>query len=170
MISTGFQILQANLRKSREVNHSLFNDESLQSYAVIFTTEPLAKSENNTCVTAPAYLSYWQPFFPTKQAISLERQSLSPFRAMIWTNKKFANIQQIAILHSDICAVILQTDDQDLFLVSVYVPCSTNNRLADDIQLEERINLLHNAFLHEQFAKLHLELILTGDFNRWDTL
>ena len=89
---------------------------------------------------------------------------------MIWRNKKFANIQQIAISHSDICDVILQTDDRDLFLISVYVLFSTNNRLADDTQLEERINLLHNAFLHEQLAKPHLELILTGDFNRWDTL
>ena len=55
-------------------------------------------------------------------------------------------------------------------MASVYVPCSTNNRLADDTQLEERINLLHNAFLHEQLTKPHLELILTGDFNRWYTL
>ena len=89
---------------------------------------------------------------------------------MIWTNKKFAKIQQIAIPHSDICAVILQTDDRDLFLISVYLPFSTSNRLADDTQLEESINLLLNVFLHEQLTQSHLELILTGDFNRWDTL
>ncbi len=128
MLSTDFRILQANLRKSREVSHNLFNDVSLQSYAAIFTTEPWAKFENNTCVTAPAYHTYWQSFFPTKQAISLERQSPSPFRAMIWTNKKFANIQQIAIPHPDICAVILQADDRDLFLASVQY----NNRLANN--------------------------------------
>ena len=166
MLSTDFRILQANLRKSREVSHSLFNDESLQSYAAIFTTEPWTKFENNTCVTAPAYHTYWESFFPTTQVISLERQSPSPFRAMIWTNKKFANIQQIAIPHPDICAATLQADDRDLFSASVYVPCSTNNRLANNTQLEEMINLLHNAFLHEQLAKPHLELILTGDFNR----
>ena len=89
-----------------------------------------------------------KPFSPTKRAISLERRSPSLFCAMIWTNKKFANIQQIAIPHSNISALILQTDDQDLFLISVYVPFSTNNRLADDIQLEGKINLLYNEFLH----------------------
>ena len=94
MLSTDFQILQANLRKSREVSHSLFNNESLQPYAAIFITEPWAKLENGTCFTAPAYHTYWQPFFPTKYAVSLERRSPSPFCAMIWTNKKFANVQQ----------------------------------------------------------------------------
>ncbi len=51
---------------------------------------------------------------------------------MIWANKKIANIQQITIPHFDIFPDILQTDDRYLFLVSVYVLYSTNNRLADD--------------------------------------
>ena len=107
MLSTDFQILQANQRKSREVSHSFFNDEGLQPYSAIFTKEPWAKLENGTCFTAPAYHTYWQLFYPTKHAIPLEGRSSSPFRAMIWTNKKFANVQQIAIPHPDICAVIL---------------------------------------------------------------
>lgn len=169
MPSSDFHILQANLRKSREISHSLFNDESLKSHVVIFTTEPWAKFENNIYFTAPAYHTYWQPFFPTKQTISLDRRS-PPFRVMIWINKKFSIIQQITIPHHDICDLIFHTDDRDLFLVSVYIPCSTNNCLVDNTELGKRINLLCNTFLHKQQAKPHLELILTGDFNRCDTL
>ena len=55
-------------------------------------------------------------------------------------------------------------------MVSVYVPCSTGNRMVDNAQLEERINLLYNVFCHERLAKPHLELILTGNFNRWNAL
>lgn len=75
MPSLDFHILRANLRKSRDISHSLFNDESLKQYAAIFTTEPWAMCENNICSTAPAYHSYWQPCFPTKQIISPDGQS-----------------------------------------------------------------------------------------------
>lgn len=40
MFSSEFQILQADLRKSRKISHSLFNDKSLQSHAAILITEP----------------------------------------------------------------------------------------------------------------------------------
>lgn len=83
MLNMDFQILQANLRKSREIGHSLFNDNSLQSFAAILTTEPWAKEENNACFTAPAYHSYWQPYFPTICTASLERRAPSPFCAMV---------------------------------------------------------------------------------------
>ena len=39
-MSTDLKILQANLHKSKEASQSFFNDDSLQTYNVILTTEP----------------------------------------------------------------------------------------------------------------------------------
>lgn len=89
---------------------------------------------------------------------------------MIWINKQYANIQQISVQSPDIYIVVLQTNSRDLFLGSVYISCSINNRTLDDLRLEKRINLLYEAFRQEQLSKPHLEFILTGNFNRWDAL
>ena len=89
---------------------------------------------------------------------------------MIWIHKRYANIQQISVQSPDICAIVLQTNSRDLFLASVYIPCSINNRILDDPRLGKKINLLYEAFRQEQLSKSHLEFILTGDFNCWDAL
>lgn len=170
MFNTDFRILQANLRKSCEIGHSLFNDNEFQSFAAILTTETWAKIENNTCFTAPAYHFHWQPYFPTTRTAPSEGRTPSPFCFMVWVNKQYANVQQIPVLSPDICAVILQTSNRDLFMASIYVPCSTNNRALGNARLEKRISLLYNTFCQERLAKPHLELILTSDFNRWDVL
>ncbi len=170
MFSTEFRILQANLRKSCEIGDSLFNDDDLQSLTAILSTEPWARVENNTCFTASAYHSHWQLYFPTTRTAPSERQTPSLFRALIWINKRYANVQQIPVLSPNICAVVLQTNSRDIFMASVYVPCSTNNQTLDNTRLEKRINFLYDAFSQERLTKPNLELILTGDFNRWDVL
>ncbi len=55
-------------------------------------------------------------------------------------------------------------------MASVYILCSTNNRTLDNTLLEKRISFLYDVFCQKRLAKPHLELILTGDFNRWDVL
>lgn len=170
MLSTDFRILQANLRKSCEIGHSLFNDNELQSFAAILTTEPWAKIENNTCFTAPVYHYHWQPYFLTTRTALIEGRAPSPFRSMVWINKRYVNVQQIPVFSPDICAVILQTSNRDIFMASVYIPCIINNRTLDNARLEKRISLLYDAFCQERLVKPHLELILTSDFNRWDVL
>ena len=170
MFSTDFRILQGNLRKSYEMGHGLLNDDDLQSFAAILTTKSWISIENNTCFTASACHSHWQPHFPTTRTALSERRAPSSFRAMIWINKQYTNVQQIPVLSLDICAVVVQTNSRDLFMASVYVFCSINNRTLDNTRLEKRISFLYDAFCQKRLTKPHLELILTGDFNRWDVL
>ena len=77
------------------------------------------------------------------------------------------------IEHWDIVAVItdLLPVERKIFLVSVYIPCSQKNtRDRATQQLLRRLNLIWAAFLEEKSNIPELELIITGDFNRWDSL
>lgn len=124
MIYPDFKILQANLRKSKDVSQSLFNDDALQSYSAILITKPWAKLNGQIPYTTPFTHMYWQPFFPSC-SYTPERHTTSPaFCAMIWINKSHANIQQVEVIHQDICLVILTLGNRKIFLASIYIPCS----------------------------------------------
>lgn len=73
-------------------------------------------------------------------------------------------------MHKDICAVILTLNDRKVFLASVYIPCSQSSRAKDDSRLKKRLDLLQHAFLFQKQQVSELELVITGDFNRWDSL
>lgn len=57
-----------------------------------------------------------------------------------------------------------------LLVVSAYIPCNSGNREIDQRNLQDRLNLIHNIYLAEKTRYSDLELMLTSDFNRWDTL
>lgn len=89
---------------------------------------------------------------------------------MIWINKSQANIQQVEVMHQDVCSVTLTLGDQKIFLASVYLPCNRGSRIKDNLRLEKRLDLLRQAFLLHKRHDKNLELVITGDFNRWDSL
>lgn len=89
---------------------------------------------------------------------------------MIWYNKSLSHIRQISIAHSDICAVITRIASRTIFLASVYVPCSSGTLEKDNRRLESRLHWIRTAYRQEKDQCPELELILTGDFNRWNTL
>lgn len=170
MSCSDFKILQANLRKSIDISQSLLNDDALQSYSVLLTTEPLAKLNGSVPFTVPLTHTYWQPFFPLSKYTPQEHPRSPVFRAMIWVNKAYTSIQQVEIVHRDICAVILILRDRKIFFASIYVPCSRGSRTKDDLRLKKRLDLLQQAFLLQKQQDSNLELVITGDFNRWDLL
>lgn len=55
-------------------------------------------------------------------------------------------------------------------LVSVYVPRIRNQREKDLQQLITRLSLIKQAYAIEKSVDGDLELVLTGNFNRWDSL
>lgn len=55
-------------------------------------------------------------------------------------------------------------------LVSVYLPCVTNEREKNLWHFQSRLSLISNLYKIEQRTNLDLEFILTGNFNRWDSL
>ena len=143
MSDTDFKILQANLRKSKDISQSLFNDDALQSYSVILITEPWAKLDN--CLTpfsVPCTHMHWQPFFPSNKYTSHDQLRTPVFRSMIWVNKVYTGIQQVELAHPDICAIVLTLGDRKIFLASVYIPCSRGSQIKDDLRLNKRLSML----------------------------
>ena len=64
MSHTDFKIIQANLRKSKDISQSLLNDDTLQSYLVILTTEPWVRLDDLVPFTVLFTHMHWQPFSP----------------------------------------------------------------------------------------------------------
>lgn len=91
---------------------------------------------------------------------------------MIWAQKDIY-CRQVPINHWDITAVIteLVPSQRKILIVSVYIPCSQNsNKDRTSRQLLRRLDLIRSAFSEEKSRIPELELIITGDFNRWDSL
>lgn len=157
-MSNQLQILQANVNKSSNVSQSLFNDPQLSMYSFIALTEPWSRLSGDIPYLSPMFHTYWTPFYPTK-VNHLSSNNTVCFRSMIWVNMAQKS-RQVPIDHPDLTAVISQVQERMLLLVSVYIPCSSGNRDMD----QERLNIIRSIRYSD------LEIILTADFNRWDTL
>ncbi len=112
--------------------------------------------------------SNWNPIFPTVQD-NTTKNNVTCFRSIIWVNKN-QKPGQVAIDHPDLTAVYAQVGKRDLFIASIYIPCSSNRPEADEKVLRSRLDLVKKPFMKEKETCLQLEVILAGDFNRWDTL
>ena len=54
-------------------------------------------------------------------------------------------------------------------MVSVYIPYSTSTS-DDEPRLTSRFNLIQETYIKIKESTPNLELVVSGDFNRWDTL
>ena len=59
---------------------------------------------------------------------------------------------------------------KDLFIASIYILCSSNRPEAGEKVLRSRLNLVKKTFMKKKETCPQLEVILAGDFNRWDKL
>ena len=90
---------------------------------------------------------------------------------MIWANKAF-QCRQVTIPHSDITAVVssFEKEKRSVMLILVYILCIINQREKNLRQLTTRLEMIEKAYRQERSLNKRLELIVTGDFNRWDLL
>ena len=152
-----FQILQLNVRKQREVQHSLMNDEQLKDCCVLAISEPYARIINSTLVTVPTGHPNWTKMVPTVRCG--DRWAL---RSMLWIRKDI-EAEQVPVQSSDLTAAVLRLPDQSTLVVSVYV------ELQDTEALKVAICELHQV-IRETRSKVgtRMDVILAGDFNRHD--
>ena len=170
-VPSKLQVLQLNANKPSNVLLSLLNDSTLSHYGFLLLTEPWADCHpNNDPYSAPIFHSHRQPFFPSKIRHGKTRNS-GCFRSMIWARKDL-KCRQVNIKHPDVTAIIydLAEKNRRIMLVSVYIPCIRNQREKDLQQLITRLSLIRQAYATDKSVDADLELILTGDFNRWDSL
>lgn len=123
------QILQLNANKSSDVSQSLLNDTKLVDYGFLLLTEPWAHvNDSEEPFSTPRFYFHMHPFFPSKIR-QKKSQNSGCFRSMIWANKAF-QCRQVTIPHADITAVVssFETEKRSVMLISVYIPCITNQR------------------------------------------
>ena len=158
------------MRKSHETTHSFFHDPDFEEASLLLLTEPYASLNSaNLPVSVPLYHTKWQSFFPSHVSLPItNRVTRAPFRSMIWAANG-QKVQQVPIHHPDITAVILSLQDRAILMVSVYIPYSTSTS-DDEPRLTSRLNLIQETYIKIKESTPNLELVVSGDFNRWDTL
>lgn len=158
------------MRKSRESTHSFFHDPDFEEACLLLLTKPyVALNSAKLLESVPCYHTKWQPFFPSLcSQPTTNRAHRVLFRSMIWSAKR-QKVHQAPIHHSDLTAVLLSLSDRAILLISVYIPCSTSTS-KDEPRLMSCLNLINETYLKVRKNTPNLELIVSGDFNWWDTL
>lgn len=72
-------------------------------------------------------------------------------------------------MHSDITAISIETPGRSFVIVSVYIPCSTNQKEIDKEAITTQLNLISKVFTEKMSQHPDTEFILMGDFNQWDS-
>ena len=154
-----FQILQLNVRKQREVQHSLMSDEQLKDCGVLAISEPYARIIDGTLVTVPMGHPNW-----TKMGPTVQRGDRWAFRSMLWIRKDI-EAEQVPVQSSDLTAALLRLPDRSILVVSVYVEPQ------DAEALTVAICELHQV-IRETRSKIgtRVDVVLAEDFNRHDQL
>ncbi|EAQ85226.1 hypothetical protein CHGG_09240 [Chaetomium globosum CBS 148.51] len=78
------KILQLNVRKRREVQQSLLNDEGLKDFAVLAISEPYARLIEGSVTTVPMSHHNWTKLIPTTR-----REATWPIRSMLWVRSRY---------------------------------------------------------------------------------
>jgi hypothetical protein len=159
-METKFQIFQLNMRKGKETQLSVMNDEELKDYTVILMSEPWCTTIDEEVITIPQFHRSWTKFHPT----TLDKERRWPLRSLLWINTEIEAIQ-VLILLVDLIIVVLRIPESLILVVSVYVECGGNEIL------EHYMELLRRA-IQEARAEYgpQLEVVLAGDFNRHNGL
>ena len=163
--------MQLNANKLSNVLQSLLNDTKLVDYRFLLLTEPWAHvNDSEEPFSTLRFHSHMHPFFLSKIR-QKKSQNSGCFQSMIWANKVF-QCQQVTIPHADITAVVsgFEKEKRSMMLILVYIPCITNQREKNLRQLTTRLEMIEKAYRQERSLDERLELIVTGDFNRWDLL
>lgn len=170
LIPGNLHIIQANMRKLRETTHSFFHDPNFEQASFLLFTEPYVTLDiANSSTFLLLYYTKWQPFFPSYiSKPTANRLSQISFHSMIWTAKS-QKIQQVPIHHFNITILLLSLLDRSVFLVSVYIPCNTSSS-KNKPRLQSWLDFIQKIYLEKKRSILNLELVVSDDFNRWDTL
>jgi hypothetical protein len=153
------KVFQLNLRKQREVQQSVMNDDQLQDFAILALSEPYAFLKEDRVITAPIAHVYWTKMIPTSQ-----RAGRWPIRSMLWIRKDLDS-EQIPIQSPDLTAALLHLTDRAVFVVSTYVEPANQEALQQTI-----IQLQTAIYETQRRVGIRMDIIIVGDFNRHDYL
>ncbi|EAQ84299.1 hypothetical protein CHGG_10703 [Chaetomium globosum CBS 148.51] len=131
------KILQLNVRKRREVQQSLLNDEGLKDFAVLAISEPYARLIEGSVTTVPMSHHNWTKLIPTTR-----RETTWPIRSMLWVRSDI-EVEQIPVPSADLTAARIRLPDRAVLMVSVRFRNGTGTRtdiiLAGDFNRHDQL-------------------------------
>lgn len=162
--SKTLRVAQANLRRGRETQLSLLNDQSLQSCDLLLISEPYVFLMDGA-ICSHTHI-HWTPLWPSRRHQPSGR--MKPYRSMIWVNKMTFPHRQIEVPSPDITAVLIFTPSPTL-IVSVYVPPEGGpNGIRSLTQVLEAIRQIYRRVQRDHMDQV--DILIAGDFNRHDQL
>jgi hypothetical protein len=153
------KVFQLNVRKQREVQQSVMNDQQLQDFGIIALSEPHSFIMDGVVTTVPLGHAQWTKMIPGSQ-----HEGRWAIRSMLWIRKDIES-EQVTIQSSDLTAALLYLPDRAVFVASVYV------EPANPEALLQTIDLLQLAIQETQHKiGTRMDILLAGDFNQHDCL
>jgi hypothetical protein len=120
------QVLQLNMQKRREVQHSVMNDERLKKYAALVISEPYGFEMEGKVRTSPMGHQSWMVILPS------ERYSGRwAVRSMLWVRKDI-ECEQVSVPSTELMVVLPRLPDRPM------LPTSTCVEGANPAALRER--------------------------------
>ena len=102
------QVLQLNMQKRREVQHSVMNDESLKEYAALVISEPYVFEMEREVRTSPLGHQGWTVILPSER-----HSGRRPVRSMLWVRKDI-ECEQLSAASADLTVVLLRLPDRSV--------------------------------------------------------
>lgn len=153
------QVLQLNMQKRREVQHSVMNDERLGGYVALLVSKTYDFEMEGKVRTSPMGHHCWTAILPSER-----HSGRWPVRNMLWVRNDI-ECEQVSVPSADLTVVLLRLPDRPVLLASVYVEGGSG------AALEETMRLLDDAVGEAQhYGEPRLDIVVAGDFNRHDQL
>jgi len=153
------QILQLNMQKRREVQHSVLNDASLKGYTALAIGEPYVFEMDGKVRTSPMGHESWAAILP-----SARHDGRWAVRSMLWVCKDI-DCEQVNVLSADLMVALLRLPDRSVLLASVYVEGSNTAALSETMRFLD--DVISTA---QRRSGRPLDAVVAGDFNRHDQL
>jgi len=153
------QILQLNVQKRREVQHSVMNDASLKGYTALAISEPYVFEMEGKVRTSPMGHQSWTAILPSQR-----HDGRWAVRSMLWV-RKVIECEQVNVQSADLKVVLLRLPDRSVLLASVYVEG------ANAAALFETLRLLDDVISTVQRRSgPRVDVVVAGNLNRHDQL
>jgi hypothetical protein len=95
------QILQLNMQKRREVQHSVMNDSDLKEYTALAISEPYVFEMDGKVRTSPVGHQGWTAILPSQR-----HDGRWAVRSMLWVRKDI-ECEQVNVPSADLTVVLL---------------------------------------------------------------
>ncbi|KAI7713817.1 hypothetical protein KC353_g7264, partial [Hortaea werneckii] len=159
VMSKQMQVLQLNMQKRREVQHSVMIDAGLKEYTALAISEPYVFEMDGKVRTSPMGHQSWTAVLPSGR-----HSGRWAVRSMLWVRRDI-ECEQVSVPSADITVILLRLPDRSVLLASVYV--EGGNAAA----LGETVILLDDAIsTSRRRGGSRLDIVVAGDFNRHDQL